>query len=198
MKRKRRIIVFVSPSFDPFESFLGPGPVFTPKGEDARDVFLHPSTLDSPRHIFTSADLHIFPPSLVCELHSFFNCVVHFFLADSERTSQELEFVFKGKSVTSRLLCQSMDRTSLQARRCSSTMDSQAWEPSPTFLLLQSGLVASIPRHPSENGTQSRSSHPTPILCLVQFSFTFAKSCVAIFCHNLGASTASFAETSTE
>ena len=56
------------PSFDPFECFLGPGPIFTPRGEDTKDLFHHSSTLDFPRHVFASVDFHISPPSLVLRI----------------------------------------------------------------------------------------------------------------------------------
>ena len=47
------------PSLDPVESSLCPRPVFAPETEDAVDVFHHPSTLQSPRHVLASVDFHI-------------------------------------------------------------------------------------------------------------------------------------------
>ena len=63
-------IAFCFPSFDSVESFLAPRPIFAPTEKITVDVFLHPSALHYPRHVFASADLHISPPSLVCSLAS--------------------------------------------------------------------------------------------------------------------------------
>ena len=90
------------PSFDYVESFLAPEPILIPKAEHTVDVFHHPSALLSPRHVFASVDLHIFPPDLVCGLHPFFKTLVRLPLT-IHGAAEDLEFLFKKEPVTSNL-----------------------------------------------------------------------------------------------
>ena len=181
------------PSFDSVESFLGPGPIFAPKREDALDLFHHSSTLDSPRHVFASVNLHISPPSLVCRLHSFFDGVVRFALP-IQSTSPDLELLFKGKSMTSR---PGVNRKIRPPFRFTSTRPPWTCLFGKQVPLLR--FFNQIPQHLFQ--VSFGMGHDPEVVGLhetacVLFALpspegypTFASSCVAIFCHNLGAST---------
>ena len=55
---------------------MTPGPIVTSKAKDAFDMFHNSSALHSPRRVFASVNLPIFPPRLVCTLHPFFQALM--------------------------------------------------------------------------------------------------------------------------
>ena len=57
---------FSLPFPDSVHSGTTSGSVFVSKAEDITNMFNHPSALLSPRHVFTSVNFRISPPSLVC------------------------------------------------------------------------------------------------------------------------------------
>ena len=63
------------PSCYSVQDSLTPGPIFASKAKYNKDVPHHSLALHSPRHVFTSVNLHIAPPGFVCILHSFFYAV---------------------------------------------------------------------------------------------------------------------------
>ena len=91
-----------------------------------------------------------------------------------------------------------------QKHTCLSTTDSPVWAPSPIYLLLQQGLLASAPSVFEWDMTQKLCAHRkrhiwctpspstskrTPFLFYIHSSSTLAKIWFAIFCHKRGAST---------
>ena len=148
------------PSYGPFESFLGPRQILTPKVENAKDVFPHSLTLDSPWDVLTSVDLDIFPRSFFLLFPCRFTAhpKILYFL-QRENSDSTIRCQLPASPFLSRSICSMLLLEWDIIQKLSAHMDLQ--------------IVCALSPH--------RKSKKTRILFLVQFSSTFAKSCVAIF-----------------